>query len=229
MKNLAVLFLMCISGLSAFGQASQLSPNSIQIPQVSGTNSIANPANGMLIYNLSDHSLYFRKENEWVKINNTTNNVTGTPVIYYTTTSNPAIPGEITNGTHAGQTKVNYLDYDLTLNYDPATGGTGSGKAILSSINFSKSRGPNSIPFFKTLATGTHFDTMEFLFYDTNDVLYYSIKLSVVFINKIQKSELEGVDTIELKCVKIGWKDYTTNPAVIASFDAKMNIFSATY
>lgn len=228
MKKVAILLLMLVSGLSTFGQASQLAPNSIQIPQVNGTNSVQSPANGMLIYNLSDHSLYYRKQSEWVKINNNVNNVASNPVIYYTITATPAIPGEITTGIHAGQTKVDFVDYDLTLNYDP-TGGAGSGKAIISPVRISKPRGPNSIPFFKTLAKGTHFDTMEFLFYDTNDLLYYSIKLSIVFVNKIEKSELEGVDSIELKGKKIGWKDFTKNPAVVGTFDTTLNSFTDTY
>ncbi|HEY1054102.1 MAG TPA: type VI secretion system tube protein Hcp [Emticicia sp.] len=231
MKKLAILLLMFVSGLHTFGQAAQLSPNSIQIPQVNGTNSVANPANGMLIYNLSDHSLYYRKQSEWVKINNNTNNVVANPTIYYTITSSgnaPAVPGEITSGIHAGQTKVDYVDYNFTLNYDPTNaGGAGSGKAVISPVKISKPRGANSIPFFKVLTKGLHFDTMEFLFYDASDQLYYSVKLSSVFVSKIEKSELEGVDTIELKSLKMGWKDYPRN--VFGTFDITMNSFTDTY
>lgn len=231
MKKVAILLLMLTSGLSTFGQAAQLSPNSIQIPQVNGTNSVANPANGMLIYNLSDHSLYYRKQSEWVKINNNTNNVVTNPIIYYTITTSgntPPVPGEITTGNHIGQTRVDFVDYDFTLNYDPTSaGGGGSGKAIISPVKISKPRGPNSIPFFKMLAKGMHFDTMEFLFYNTNDQLYYSVKLSTVFVTKIEKSELEGVDTIELKSLKMGWKDYSGN--VVGTFDITLNSFTDTY
>jgi type VI protein secretion system component Hcp len=233
MKKVAFLLIMFVSALSSYGQAAQLSPGSIQIPQVSGTNSVANPTNGMLIYNISDQSLYYRKESEWVKINNTLNStVASTTNIYYkitTSGSNPAVPGEITTGPHTGQTKINYLDYDLSSTVEATGAGAGSGKTIVSPVTISRPRGPNSIPFLRAIATGKSFDTIEFLFYNDSDQLFYSIKLTAVFVKKIGKSEFDGSETDSFIFQKIGWKDYSQSPAVVGTFDLVAYTFTSTY
>lgn len=230
MKKVAVLLLMFISGLGVFGQASTLLPNSIQLPQVNGTSSVDSAKNGMLIYNTPDQSLYYRKASEWAKISNTTNNsVVSTTTIYYKVISNPSIPGEITQGPHNGQTLIKSLDYTAESQISIMQGGVNQSAVNPSPVTFTKSRGPNFLSFMRNMVTKMPMTSVEFLFYNETDQLYFSIKLTSVFVERIDKLESDDTEKISLFYTKIGWRDSSGAPTIQGTFDAAANTWSSTY
>ncbi len=228
MKKVAVFLLMFISGLSASGQSSVMLPNTILLPQANGVESIDSAKVGMLMYNTVDQSLYYRRENEWIKLSNTINNAVTEPTqkIYYTATASPAINGEITEGHHAGQTAIKFLDYNNFVNY--STSGT-PGEKTLSPITFLKARGLNDFLFMRAFLIGASITSMEFLFYDETDRLVFSIKISGVFVVKIQRAEPDGAESISVIYKKIAWKDSSVTPSVSGSFDITTNTYNFTY
>lgn len=230
MKKVSIILLLFVSGLQAIGQSAQILPNSIQLPQVNGTSSVDSAKNGMIVFNTPDQSLYYRKENEWAKLNNAINNTVAAPTtkIYYKITATPTVAGEITEGNHAGQTEIKYLDYNSTADFS-ATGTNPPGRTVPSMLTFLKSRGLNFHAFMRTMVTGNHFTSLEFFFYDETDHIISSIKLSDVFVVKVQRVEPEGAESISLVYLKIGWRDFVPSQAVSGTFDVKLNSWNAVY
>ena len=98
MKKIALL-LALFSNLTLYAQNAQIFPNSVQIPNVNGTNAVVNPVQGMVVYNLQDQNLYYRKSSQWINLTNTIATVSTATSIYYTITNtnvNYSFGGEIT-------------------------------------------------------------------------------------------------------------------------------------
>lgn len=236
-KTIALVSMLLFSNI-IFGQFGQINPNSLQVPKVNGTNSVISPTQGMVVFNTIDQSLYYRNAGGWVNLSNSVVANPTAPNVYYkiTDSTNP-IPGEITTGPaiHIGETQALTFNYGGVTNTNIGTGGASVGRVVVSPATFSKLRGSSSIPLWKLISTGSNIDTIEFKYYNSSDVLYYSVKFTNAFLTQITNSAPDqqgGYNTLENLSIvfqKIGWKDYTTTPNPVGTFDVTTNTFSSTY
>ena len=237
-KNVLLLFVF-VSMNSVFAQNGQITPNAIKVPTANGTQSVASPSQGMVVYNQPDQSLYYRNSAEWVNLNSVAAATPNAPNIYYTITStNPVIAGEITTGTHAGQSKVLSLNYAISVatTIGSSSGGAGAAKPVVAPLTFTKLRGISSLGFLEKMTRGGNIATIEFKYYDANDVLYYSVKLTTAFITKIDNSAPDSpggfgsMETISMVSLAIGWKNYIpATPVSQGTYNPTTNVFTTTY
>lgn len=219
---------------TTFAQSASLNPTSIQFPNVASLNQVLSPTSGMMVYNTTDKNLYLRNDQNWVKINNSA--LSALPTIYYTITPGTNVPPpEITSGVHAGQTRILSLDENISNAGVIVGGGGGSAKSILGPIVITKYHGPSTILFKRAVVLGTYFPTIEFFFYNSDDVLYYSMKLSnfaVRYVGDVFQEQnllLNNIQTIHFEPSTIAWKDFRTSPATTGSWNISAGTWSTTY
>ncbi len=170
----------------------------ILLPRIADTSVISNPSAGLFVFNQNTNSPSYHDGSRWQNI---INNITSTShdSITYTVPSGAAA---LTAGT-----------FPLT-NLTQAQQTTGSNPSV-SDFYMQKAFDNNSNNFAQNSFTGTHSSFIEFkLYLPSASIPYYSIKLYNFYTSnyRVMNDLLGGViEQVQLKCTKIGFKDWVNN------------------
>ena len=90
----------------------------------------------------------------------------------------------------------------------------------------------NTFSFWRALTQGIVFPSIEFKYYDSNDVLYFSVKLTNFTVSQVGNSAPDSIggfgsiDNISIIFQSIGWKDYSVVPNMSATYTISSHVYT---
>ena len=179
------------------------------IPRIVDTGIVANPLEGMIIYNKNTKTPYYHNGRQWISL--------GGRLPNGMTSSTDRITYQVSGAGFSGTEEAVFsLSHGVSIPTTIGGGGITAGTASLSSFNLAKEFDINSKSMNMASVLGTIFASIEFKVYATGSLVpYVSYRYKNIIVESYQVSGSAGggplIESVSIAFENYGMKDWVNN------------------